>query len=366
MDGIKNTLLACVWISLTILVSACADSGPSVTLTPAQCDRLAALVSSDPQAAAQFAPIKQAANDALKDKPNPIPVILTEGKLASDPVKIRTWQSLGDMQKLNALGYAYAVTKNAEYAAKIHEFVMAWARTNHSAGDPIDDTNLEGLLVGYDLARDTFPSEDREVADRYLRDFAKAEIKTGETSAHTTVNNWNSHRLKIVGMIAFLLHDGGLIDHTIDAYRKQIQNNLLPDGSSIDFHERDALRYHTYDLTPLLTLAIAARNNGVDLYDYRAPSGSSLPGAVAFLLPFANGSRIHQEFVHSTVDFDRQRAAAGQAEYRAGSHWEPPNAIQALEKAEAFDRTLLPLLVKITGSSDDRFPTWQTVVNSVY
>jgi len=362
----KNVLVVVAGISWMMFLGACSSGSPSVTLTDSQSRQLAALVHSDAQAAAQFAIIKQTADDALTAEPNPITLFQTEGKLASDPVKIRTWQSIADMGKLDALGYAYAVTNEPAYAGKIHEFVMAWARTHHSAGDPIDDTNLEGLLIGYDLARDTFPSADRNVADQYLRDFAQAEIKTGQGPAHTNINNWNSHRLKIVGMIAFVLHDRGLIDHTIQAYQKQIQNNLLPDGSSIDFHERDALRYHTYDLTPLLTLAIAARNNGIDLYDYRAPSGSSLPGGVAFLLPFANGSQLHQEFVHSTVDFDRQRAAAGQAEYKAGSHWDPQNAIQALEKAEAFDRSLLPLLVRITQSSADRFPTWQTVLNQVY
>jgi hypothetical protein len=361
----KNSFVLAPVIILMVGLAACATAGPSVSLTGPQCGRLAALIHSDPQAAAQFAPIKQAADDALTAKPDPIAVILTEGKLASDPVKIRTWQSLGDMGQLQSLGYAFAVTNNPAYADKIREFVLAWARTNHSAGDPIDDTNLEGLLIAYDLTRDRFASADRDVADRYLRNFAAAEIKTGEQSVHTSVNNWNSHRLKIVGMIAFALHDRALIDHTVKAYQKQIQDNLLPDGSSIDFHERDALRYHTYDLTPLLTLAVAARNNGLDLYDYHAPSGSSLAGGVAFLLPFATGAQTHQEFIHSTVDFDRQRAAAGQAEYKAGSHWEPQNAILALEKAEAFDRSLLPLLVRLTRSPGDRFPTWQTVLNAV-
>ena len=42
------------------------------------------------------------------------------------------------------------------------------------------------------------------------------------------------------------------------AIKKQIAANLRPDGSSLDFHERDALHYHCYDLEPLLTLAIAA------------------------------------------------------------------------------------------------------------
>lgn len=65
-----------------------------------------------------------------------------------------------------------------------------------------------------------------------------------------------------MGLIGFVLHDEPLIDRTVAAYKEQIDHNLLPDGSSYDFHERDALHYHIYDITPLLTLAIAARNSG--------------------------------------------------------------------------------------------------------
>jgi hypothetical protein len=156
-----------------------------------------------------------------------------------------------------------------------------------------------------------------------------------------------------------------LIDQTIKMYEKQITQNILPDGSSIDFHERDALHYQLYDMQPLLTLAIAARNNKYDFYNYRSPTRSSLAGAVAFLLPFANGSQTHAEFVNSTVAFDRQRAAAGEGEYKAGRIWNPHAAQPVLELAEQFDPTLLPLIKKLAGSTAKRFPTWQIVLNSV-
>ena len=36
------------------------------------------------------------------------------------------------------------------------------------AGDPIDDTNLEPLVVAYDLTRDTFPPDARKTVDTHL------------------------------------------------------------------------------------------------------------------------------------------------------------------------------------------------------
>jgi Alginate lyase len=352
-------------IGFTFQFLAGTAAGSSVSLTDAQSVKLTRLVHDDPEAAAQFAKVKQTADDALSAKPDPIPLIQTQGRLAGDPVKERTWKSLDDMTKLECLGYALAVTKHPVYADKIREYVLAWAGTNHSAGDPIDDTNLQGLLIGYDMARDSLSAQDQNAVDLYLRGVAEAEIKTGQSDAHTNMNNWNSHRLKVVGLIAFILHDRAMIDHTVKAYQRQIQLNLLPDGSSIDFHERDALRYHAYDLTPLLTVATAARNNGIDLYNCRAPSGSSLPAAVAFLIPFANGSQTHLEFVHSTVPLDRKRAENGQSEYKSGTMWDPHDAMPALERAELFDSSLLPLVIHLAPSKAKHFPTWQIVLNAV-
>ncbi len=292
--------------------------------------------------------------------PNPIGLIRTEGKLPGDPVKIATWKSIADMDRLDALGYAYAVTGDAKYAAKARQFILAWAGVNHSAGDPIDDTNLEPLLVCYDLTQTTFTSDTRDVVDGYLRGIAAKEESTGNNH----YNNWNSHRLKIMGMIAFLLQDKALIDEVQAAYRAQIDHNIYSDGSTYDFHERDALHYHDYDLTPLLTLAIAARNNGIDLYSYVGNQSGSLGKGMAFLLPYAQGTMKHGEYVNSKVSFDKKRADAGDTHFQAGTPFEPNAALPAVELAEQFDPSLLPLVTQLKESDAKKYPTWQTVLNA--
>lgn len=349
--------------ALGVVRSAMASS---LTLTEPQRLELIRLVHDNRAAADLFARLQQTADESLSVKPDPIAVIQTEGKLADDPIKIRTQRSLRDMPRLHALGYAYAVTAKPIYAAKVKQFILAWAAVNHSAGDPIDDTNYEPMLDAYDLTRSTFPPADRARADDYFRGIAAEEVRTGKSNRHTTVNNWNSHRLKVIGLVAFAIHDRKMIDGVVAGYKKQVGQNLLPDGSSIDFHERDAMHYQVYDLEPLLALAIAARNNGIDLYDYQSPAGSSLAKSVAFVVPFADGSQQHPEFVHSTVEFDRQRAANGQAEYKAGSIWNPHAGLLTMSLAEAFDPSLLPLVAKLAPSDaggSERYPVWQIVVN---
>ena len=302
---------------------------------------------------------------ALASEPNPIDAILTEGKLPQDPAKLKTEASLGDMQKIGALGYAFVVSSDAKYADKAREFILAWAKTNHSAGDPIDDTNLEPLIVTYDLTRNAFPPEERAVVDKYLREVVAAELGTAKSKKNNHYNNWHSHRLKIVGLIAFTLHDQSLIDETTRLYKDQIDHNIEGDGSTYDFHERDALHYHLYDVAPLLTLAIVAQNSGVDLYSYRSPSGATLRSAIDFLLPFAQGTKTHAEFVNSKVSFDRKRAEAGAKTYEAGTPFQPGSATSVLSLAEFFDPSLLEIVQTLSHKPGQKYPTWQSVLNAV-
>ncbi|MGN6369506.1 MAG: alginate lyase family protein [Phycisphaerae bacterium] len=341
----------------------CTIAARAAVSAPALHDKLARIVHSDSEAAALFSDLRKQADDALHDAPNPIKTIVSEGHLGSDPDRIRTYQSLPDIDKINALHYAWVVTLDEKYFTKLREFLLAWASVNVSQGNPINDTKLEPLIYAYADARKSLSPDDRRVINRWCSTMAHALIDAMAQRPDTLVINWQSHRLKMIGLVAFLLHDDQLTSFAIDGYRKQLRDNLRPDGASIDFEVRDALHYHCYDLEPLLSLAIAADQHGIDLYHEQSPAGASLPKSVAFLLPFCDGSKPHPEFVHSTVDFDRQRAASGDRMYQAGRAFDPHMATHTLELAAYFDPSLVPLLARITHASHPRYPTWQIVLN---
>jgi hypothetical protein len=79
-----------------------------------------------------------------------------------------------------------------------------------------------------------------------------------------------------------------------------------------DFEDRDALYYVIYDLEPLMQAALAARARGENWFDAKAESGASLAAALEWLRPYVVGEKQHEEFAHSHVAFDSQRAAAGE------------------------------------------------------
>jgi len=353
------------WAPLAAML-VCLPLGPgsSMSFTATQRDALARLVQSDREAAKLFQKFQRLADASLDDIPHPAGQIGSAGKLACDPAKVETRLALEDMKKIAALAFADVVTTNAVYARAAKRMILDWAKTNQPSGHPIDETELEPLFVAYGLTRHAFSVEERKPVESWLRLISRRQREELRANSVTASNNWNSHRLKTVGLIAFLLEDRAMIDYAMNGFKKQIESNLRSDGSSLDFHERDALHYHCYDLEPLLTLAIAAGQRGIVLYDYQSPSGASLRKSVQFLVPYCDGSATHLEWVKSKVAFDRVRANAGEKKFQVGTPFDPRDGLRVLELASFFDRDLNPLVARLAKrEGHTRFPVWQSVLN---
>jgi len=309
------------------------------------------------------------ADQSLTEDPHPIDTIRTEGLLQGDPRKTATWAALGDMRKMYAVALVYKVSGERKYLSALERYLTAWAATDRPRGDPIDDTNLDPVIEVYDMVKGDLPPATEEAVRGWLKSTAEVELSApfNRPNRATSFNNWHSHRLKIVGEIAFAIGDTALQGYTVRGMRDQIARNLNADGSSSDFVIRDALHYHVYDLEPLLTLAIVLqRATGVNYYTYVSPTGTSIRRSVQWLLPYLDGTRTHAEFVNSTVEFDRQRARNGEAAYKAGTLFDPKNGVPTLLLASYFDADpgLMPLARKLSGT-EDRFPGWQAVVDGL-
>jgi hypothetical protein len=315
-----------------------------------------------------YAAQRAIADQALKEDPHPIDTIRSEGLLQGDPKKTATQEALKDMGKMYALALVYKVSKDAVYLRGLERYLSAWAETNHSRGDPIDDTNLDPVIEAYDMVKSDLPAAE----ERAARDWLRGTADIGITAAYnrpnraTSYNNWHSHRLKIIGEIGFATGDTTLEGDATRGLEAQIGRNLRPDGPSEDFVTRDALHYHVYDLEPLLQLAIVVkRATGRDFFGWVSPAGSSIQESVTWLLPYVTGKKTHAEFVNSTVEFDRRRAANGEAAYKAGTMWEPRNGVRTLLLAAYFDASLIDTARKAAGT-EDRYPAWVSVVVALH
>ncbi len=347
-----------------VLLSASAHA-QYVGLTNAEIGKLKQLIEQDASAKAEYKKLEAIADESLNVNPSPIDTITLEGKLQGDPKKTASNLAVKDMARMYGSALVYKVENDKEYLKNAVQYLLAWAKVNHSKGDPIDDTNLDPAIETYDMLKANINPANNAVIVNWFKEAANAEIKTWNPAKVNGYNNWTSHRLKIIGEIGFAINDADLQKIAIDGIKKQIALNLYADGSGFDFKERDALHYHAYTLEPLLKLAIVLkRATGVDYYTYVSDKQSSIKKSVEWFAPYLNGEKTHAEFVNSNVAFDKKRAANGEADYKAGSLFNPVNGIKAMSLAGYFDPQYIAIVKKVKAT-DKTYPDWQSVLNKV-
>jgi hypothetical protein len=242
------------------------------------------------------------------------------------------------------------------YLDRYAQYLDAWLATYHISGNPIDETGLGDWLLAYRAAGDALPPA---LAQR-MRAFAcelSSRYQQGQPRGRaTSTNNWQSHRVKLAVMGAFACGDLALIDGAVRSFDRQIRDNLLPSGEAIDFYQRDALRYVVYSIEPLLEAALFAQQHGRALFGIVGPQGQSIGRTLDWLAPYARGERLHDEFVHSQVKFDAERAAAGVPGF--SGVFDPTTARYAYWLAAQLDARWAPLAATLGALPAARRAPW--------
>jgi len=312
-----------------------------------------------------FDPFLITAQKAVTEIPDPIEEITSEGLLKGNPAKAASLKAVEDAYKVYSLALVYRLYNNKAYLEKTTEFLLAWAKTNKASGDPIDETKLEDMITAYDLVRDDLSAENRNTIDGWMDSIADAELnsESAKPGKGTAINNWNSHRIKLITLIAYTLHTPKYDNAIISELEKQLAINLNPDGTTHDFVERDAFHYHTYDLEPLLTACIiiyrATRKN---YFNYQTERGASLKKSVDFMVPYMTGEKTHGEFVNSTVPFDKARAKNNEKGFKPGTQFNPSSGIYTLSLAAYFDPAYITI-IKQAEKDDSSYFNWQLALN---
>ena len=339
-----------------------------VSLSNTEFGRLKQLLGTDATAKVAFEPFQNTANSAMNEAPNPIERITSEGKLAGDPDKIKSLKAVEDGDKIYAMALVYKLYGNKTFLDKTAEYLQAWAKINRSTGDPIDETKLESLITGYDMVRDDVGPQVRKAVDSWLEDVADGEVNSryAVPGKGTANNNWNSHRIKVITIIAYTIHSEKYYKLAQQLLERQIGINLFADGSGYDFQERDALHYHIYTLEPLITAAsVIYRATGKDFFNFESDKGSSIKKSVDFLVPFVTSEKTHGEFLNSKTAFDRARAKNNEKEYLPGSKFNPANGIHVLEQAMYFSSKYAPAVQQAIAASPQHSHDWELILDKV-
>jgi hypothetical protein len=361
-----NKLVYFTFFCCSLLCYTTIAKGQFLSLNKTELKKLIVIIKSDSSAQKAFRTLEKQAKIALNQEPQPIYTIISEGHLATDPKKIETLEALADLNKIYALAYVSKITNNEEYFNKCLQYITAWATTNQAIGNPINESKLDPLFEAYDLIKDEVKVAEKQVIEKWFRQIANAEIATQHNllKKKSTYNNWNSHRIKIITNIAYLLDDKSYKLFVDSNFKQQIAMNLYADGSGFDFKERDALHYHHYTLEPLLTAAIIIKRAiDFDYYNYVSTSGSSIQKAVAFLVPYATGEKTHAEFVNSRAPFDKKRANNNEPDYLIGVDFAPKKALDVFISASYFNHDYLEI-VNLLTENKSKYANWQCVLNA--
>jgi hypothetical protein len=264
----------------------------------------------------------RAANAAAQREPHALPRVHTEGTLPHQGIYDQSREAMRDWPVMRDLALGFALTGDETYLRAVTRYFAAWLDVYRPSLNPIDETGLDNVILAYDLVGNWLPDPLRRKMAELMRALATGYLAVQPNARKgTTVNNWQSHRVKLITLSAFALNDPGLISSAQRALQTQLDYNLRADGSTVDFEQRDALHYVVYDLEPLLIAALAAKAHGLDWYSIKNRNGASLETALQWLAPYATGERTHEEFAHTTVEFDRTRAKAGLPGF--SGRWDP-------------------------------------------
>lgn len=354
-----------ITFTAAFLIAVLHATAQIVSFSDTEISRLKKLIKSEQEVKAAFEPFRAQASRSLEQTPGPVKTIISQGVLAGNPAKTASLKAVEDVNKIYAMALMFRLYNDKAYLKKATEFLLAWSRINQPEGNPINDTKLEDAVIAYDLIRRYTSDNDRSEIDGWLDKLTDEELKSIHAKGNkgTAVNNWNSHRLKMIIQIAYTLKNDKYQKQAEEELKRHLENNLNPDGSTFDFRERDALNYHNFSLEPLLKACITIqRAKGTDYFRYQTPAGASIEHSVDFLVPFVSGEKSHKEYLNSKVKFDRDRAANNEKGFQIAD-FVPAKGIFVLSAASWFKPQYLDVIKKAT---DDRnYTDWQLVVNRV-
>ncbi|WP_255412281.1 alginate lyase family protein [Dickeya sp. Secpp 1600] len=306
------------------------------------------------------APSKSALLSTASRPPSPqpqaIPVMHTEGTLPHQGIYDISNAAKRDFGYMRDLALAWRMAGDAASLSRLAVYLDDWIKTYRLSFNPIDETGLDGLIDAYQLTRNDLPEATRERTRRFLNDLTTGYLQRMQAHQQdkrgTWNNNWQSHRVKLVTMGAAALDDPRLMAAAQQAFVRQLNANVRADGEVLDFSQRDALHYVVYSLEPLVRAALAARTQGHDWLDLKGRDGQSLRAALAWLKPYADGVKTHEEFARTTVRFDIERRQAGVPGF--DGLWPAKTASALYWSASLLDERYLEIARKLNATS----PRW--------
>lgn len=336
---------------------------PCLPLDQAVLDTLRRNLAADPASAAVATQVRAEARALVARTPTPLARIRYEGLVNTDPDRIADVTALRSMDDVAALVQAWQAGADAGIAAALHAHLLAWAETYRPTGNDVNENKLVPLLVAFAAVGTDLADGQREQVAAWITDLGSRHAD--EVTEATRLTNRYTKHVRLAVFCGRALGRADWVDLGRVGIERFVSESLRADGTSLDLERRDSLTYHCSALVPALELAALMGATGRNLYSWEATTGASLQRSVDYVVPYATGAKTRAEWVNTTVDLDRRRAAAGIEKYRPGRLFDPKDACGVLEAAALFDPGLLAALAKARGDTGTQAAlTWSQVVRT--
>jgi hypothetical protein len=247
-----------------------------------------------------------------------------------------------DANSAYELALMYRLTDDAKYAESAARLINGWA-TGVQSMSRKDDSLLSfsyhfpAFLFAADLIKQSpqWPQEQQQRFQQFVR------TKALPMNTMDRKNNWGNWGLVLVMASAAYLEDSELFNTGIARWKIFIEEQIANDGHLPHEVGRNGdvgdhgLWYSHFTLMPQTIAAEIARVNGVDLYEYRSPSGRTLRQAFERLAPWAHTPQ--------SFPYYKGQDPAGQKATDYVSYWEILNSRWPHPDATAMLATMRPL-----------------------
>ena len=161
-------------LAIAALFTATATAQMRGTMTPPRAITLCQPKA--PGAGEQNASAKQvlaAAEKHLDDQPHALAHVHTEGTLPHQGIRDQSIEAERDWPLMRQAALAWRLSADARYLHQVDAYLAAWSNTYQPDFNPIDETNLDGLIDAYVLTSAALPASTRDVGVRLYYDIAR-------------------------------------------------------------------------------------------------------------------------------------------------------------------------------------------------
>ncbi|HEC2568567.1 alginate lyase family protein [Raoultella ornithinolytica] len=293
--------------------------------------------------------ISHTLNASLNKKPNAMDIVHIEHSLPGQPNVIKAFDAYNQFKMMRNSALMWSKNNDDKYLFFSKSYLLAWVLKYKPSLNPIDETPFDALIDTYTIIKPKLNEREKKLVESYFEkwasDYINYIIRKKNSVKGLTPDNWQSHRIKIITMLAGASDNKELFSKATTIFQEQIFKNIKNSGEVYDFSERDALSYAVFDLLPLAQAALVAKNNGYDWFEYVSPSGSSLKKGIDWLLPYMYGAKSHNEFNNTKSEFDKVRRSIGMKDFKGT--FNPVRAASLFWMASALDQNYLVIAKKL-------------------